>query len=525
MRTRIIRYVAILMGLAGPALQAQKPINLEIGVFGQYTKQDTELFIEDGPTIGGRLGLYLIKNLALEGDIQYGKADWTNGGTVTSLTLTPWAFRLVYGIPLTSKLRFLVGAGYQSNVYDGREIEGPGFIARNEQEDAFTALLGLKVCMGDKWNIRGDVVGDKNPSPNFTGDETLNGDATNIGFRLGFGRMLRGDCPNAPTVWALSVTPASSRHRIGEIENLQVVARDGRGEPIALTRLRNYRCTSDNPNVATVDANARVTAVSPGSATINCGGMYAGMMQSGTHAITVRRPEWRLAVTGGGTIQVGQTVTVSAAATDEDNRPVTGTLAWVSSNPAVATVDNNGVVRCVSAGTVTITGTMTRADETRTGTTTVTCTAPPPPPPPPAQMILALTDVHFGFDQATLTRAGRDTLNYVIGQLNLPAAAGVSISVEGHTDPYGSEAYNDRLSQRRAQAVYAFLTRANGGIPASRIGGQAAFGERCLRLEDDHTSPQRSRAEHGVNRRVEIWDLRGNAVPTSCRPASDYQNR
>jgi outer membrane protein OmpA-like peptidoglycan-associated protein len=525
MRKRLFRYIAIVTALAGSSVQAQKPINLEIGAFGQFTKQDTELLIDDGVSIGGRLGLYLIKNLALEGDIQYGKADWEDQGAVKSLTLTPWAFRLVYGIPVTDKVRFLVGAGYQSNVYQGRERTGPGFVARNEQEDAFTALLGLKVCMGDKWNIRGDVVGDKSPSPNFTGDETLNGDATNLGFRLGFGRMIRGDCPNAPTVWALSVSPAASRHRVGEIESLQVVARDGKGDAIALTRLRNYRCTSDNPNVATVDANARVQAVAPGTATINCGGMYAGTMQSGNHAITVRRPEWRLAVSGGGSVMVGQTTNVTAAATDEDNRPVTGTLAWTSSNPAVATVDNNGVVRCVSAGTVTITGTMTRADETRTGTTTVTCTAPPPPPPPPAQMILSLGDVHFGFNLSTLTRAGRDTLDWVVGQLTSAAGQGVSVSVEGHTDPYGSDDYNERLSQRRAQTVYAYLTRANGGVPASRIGGQAAFGERCLRLDDDHARPQRSRAEHGVNRRVELWDLRGNAVPTSCRPASDYQNR
>ncbi|MGQ0764992.1 MAG: Ig-like domain-containing protein [Gemmatimonadota bacterium] len=525
MRMKAFRYVALITALAGSTAMAQRPINLEIGAFGQFTKQDTELNIDDGVTIGGRLALFLIKNLALEGDVQYGKADWNNNGTITSLTLTPWAFRLVYGIPVNSRTRFLVGAGYQSNVYDGRIIEGTNFVARNEQEDAFTALLGLKICMGEKWNIRGDVVGDKNPSPNFTGDETLDGDATNIGFRLGLGRMLRGDCPGAPTVWALSVTPATSRHRVGEIEQLQVVARDGRGAPIALTRLRNYACTSDNPNVATVDANARVSAVAPGTATINCGGMYAGSLQSGTHTITVRRPEWRLTVTGGGTTMVGQTLNVSATAADEDNRPVTGNLTWTSSNPAVATVDNSGVVRCVSAGTATITGSMTRADETRTGTTTVTCTAPPPPPPPPAQMIVSLGDVHFGFNQHTLTRAGRDTLDWVIGQLTSAAGQGVSISVEGHTDPYGSDAYNDALSRRRSQTVYDYLTRSNGGIPASRIGGQAAFGERCLRLDDDHTRPQRSRADHAVNRRVELWDLRGNAVPTSCRPASDYQNR
>lgn len=101
----------------------------------------------------------------------------------------------------------------------------------------------------------------------------------------------------------------------------------------------------------------------------------------------------------------------------------------------------------------------------------------------------------------------------------------MSVSIEGHTDPYGSDAYNDRLSTRRAQTVFTYLTRRNGGIPAARIGGQAAFGERCLRLDDNRERPQLSKAAHSVNRRVELWDLKGSSVPTSCRPASDYENR
>ena len=124
----------------------------------------------------------------------------------------------------------------------------------------------------------------------------------------------------------------------------------------------------------------------------------------------------------------------------------------------------------------------------------------------------------FGFNRSDLTRAGRDTLDWVIGQLNSSTGSSWVISVEGHTDPYGSDEYNERPANRRAQTVYNYLTRARGGVPASRISAQQGFGERCLLLDDDHANPQRSKAEHQQNRRVEIWNLNGTQVPTGCRP-------
>ncbi len=529
---KIVRGIALLAALtATQTLHAQRQLNLEVGAFGQFTIQDSDLNIANGPTIGGRLALYLLKNLAAEVDGQLGKADWDDNGSTTSLTLRPWAARLVYGIPLSEKTRFLIGAGYQQNQYSGRtKTIAPGFVQPNEYEDAVTGLLGIKYCMNEKWNFRVDGVGDYNPSPNFTGAAPVGGNseggtALNLGLRAGVGTMISGTCPGAPFSWSLAVAPANSRHRVGEIEQLQVTARDAKGASIPLSKLKNYTCSSDNPNVATVDANGRVSAVSPGTATITCSGMMGGILQSGTHQITVRRPDWRLTVTGGGTHMVGQGGTASTSAVDEDNRPVTGSVAWTSSNPSVATVDNNGNYRCVSAGTVTLTATMTRADETRSGNVSVTCNAPPPPPPPPAQLVAALTDVHFGFDQSGLTRAGRDTLDWVIGQLNSAAGSSWVISIEGHTDPYGSDAYNDRLSARRAQTVYNYLTRRGRGVDAGRIASQRGFGEACLLLDDDHTRPVKPKSDHGRNRRVELWHLNGTAAPSGCRPMSDYQNR
>jgi outer membrane protein OmpA-like peptidoglycan-associated protein len=120
--------------------------------------------------------------------------------------------------------------------------------------------------------------------------------------------------------------------------------------------------------------------------------------------------------------------------------------------------------------------------------------------------------VYFNFDQATLTRAGRDTLDRVIATLKEKSEW--KVAVEGHTDPYGSDQYNQALSERRAATVASFLTR--GGIDASRI-SQKGFGEACLALDDDHTSPAKSRREHGTNRRVEIWSVGDQGTSSGCR--------
>ncbi|MEP7347731.1 MAG: OmpA family protein, partial [Gemmatimonadaceae bacterium] len=147
--------------------------------------------------------------------------------------------------------------------------------------------------------------------------------------------------------------------------------------------------------------------------------------------------------------------------------------------------------------------------------TSITCQAPPPPPPR-SILVVRLTDVHFGFNQSTLSRAGRDTLNWVITQITTEPGSGWTVSVEGHTDPYGSDAYNETLSDKRATTVLNYLTKRPGKVDAGRV-QKASFGERCLILDDDHDKPVKSKQEHGVNRRVEIWNLNGTPLPTSCR--------
>jgi OmpA-OmpF porin, OOP family len=93
--------------------------------------------------------------------------------------------------------------------------------------------------------------------------------------------------------------------------------------------------------------------------------------------------------------------------------------------------------------------------------------APVPPPPPSAPMHVSFSaDSLFDFDRSTLKPQGQQALDKLIGDLR-----GVqydTIRVIGHTDRLGRHDYNLKLSERRAEAVSAYLVQA-GRIPAGKI--------------------------------------------------------
>ena len=210
MRVRSLAAVGALMPILAGSAVAQRPVAWEGGLFGQFTKMDKELSLDDVLSIGARLGVYLLPNLGLEVDAQMGKTDWTSAAGVQSVTYTPVALRVIYAMPLAERLRLMLGLGYQHNVYRDRIRDINGFIAGNEFEDAVTALVGLKVCLNQKWSLRGDVPLDYNPSPNFNGSlVTLDGESMNVGFRVGLSRMFDGNCYESGSSMPASPPPAA----------------------------------------------------------------------------------------------------------------------------------------------------------------------------------------------------------------------------------------------------------------------------------------------------------------------------
>ncbi|MGH7854571.1 MAG: OmpA family protein [Candidatus Binatia bacterium] len=101
--------------------------------------------------------------------------------------------------------------------------------------------------------------------------------------------------------------------------------------------------------------------------------------------------------------------------------------------------------------------------------------------------------VAFRFDSAELTDLGKGQV-YLAAQ-RLKEKNDITVVIEGHTDAAGSEEYNRKLGQRRAQTVISAL--AAQGIDPSRMSA-AGIGENAPLINQD---TQWARA---VNRRVEF---------------------
>ena len=84
---------------------------------------------------------------------------------------------------------------------------------------------------------------------------------------------------------------------------------------------------------------------------------------------------------------------------------------------------------------------------------------------PVADKVIIGADALFDFDKAVLREDGKSKLDLVVArtkQINLEVVLAV-----GHTDWIGSKGYNQKLSERRAQAVKAYLV--SKGVPADRV--------------------------------------------------------
>jgi outer membrane protein OmpA-like peptidoglycan-associated protein len=79
------------------------------------------------------------------------------------------------------------------------------------------------------------------------------------------------------------------------------------------------------------------------------------------------------------------------------------------------------------------------------------------------QPMLDLT-IHFDFDSATVRAESKKPLQDLAQALQDGRLASFRFQVEGHTDAQGTAAYNDSLSERRAQAVVGFLSAEGVGV-------------------------------------------------------------
>ncbi|NYE26588.1 outer membrane protein OmpA [Pigmentiphaga litoralis] len=123
--------------------------------------------------------------------------------------------------------------------------------------------------------------------------------------------------------------------------------------------------------------------------------------------------------------------------------------------------------------------------------------APPPAvvpaPVPVSEKVTYSSDALFDFDKSVVKPEARAKLDELVAQvrnINLEVVIAV-----GHTDSVGTDAYNQRLSVRRAEAVKAYLV--SKGIEANRVYTEGK-GEKQP-IADNKTAAGRAK-----NRRVEV---------------------
>ena len=170
-------------------------------------------------------------------------------------------------------------------------------------------------------------------------------------------------------VASVAVEPSVVDVTVGQTRTLTATVRDADGS--VLTD-RPVSWSSSNALVATVSSSGVVTAVAPGSATIDAS---AGGRSGGATVTVSLVPVASVSVSPPtASVVAGQSTTLTATTRDAAGQVVTDrAVTWSSSNTLVATVSSSGVVTAIMPGGAAITAT----SEGQSGSSSVTVTAVP----------------------------------------------------------------------------------------------------------------------------------------------------
>ncbi len=459
MNARLVGLFGAAVLFAAAPLAAQKAGTVELGAFGRYTNFDQSLRVEDGGGGGGRLGIFVARNVEIEGDISYSSLP-REGGIGGHLSAVPIHARLIYNIPAGEHSAVLIGAGYVRNEY-GKTFDG--------SDNGFGGLLGLRLALGGLFSLRFDLTGDYVSSPaiaDLTPNLPLAADLDNWNYGAQAGlSLMTGQGPR-------------DSDRDGIVDDFD-------------------RCPN-TPRGAVVDSNGCPDSDGDGvfDLTDQCANTPAG------DAVDARGCSLPKDADGDGVTDdrdrcpntpVGDAVDANGCSLpkDADGDGVVDSADRCPNTPRGRPVDANGCPIAQDSDGDGVNDDLDRCPGTAAGVQVdaVGCQILFKE----RQTTLILEGVTFNVGRAELTDAARAIL-LTVAQ-SLVGNPDIRVEVAGHTDITGSRGLNMRLSQARAESVMNFLRQ--NGVAADRMTAKG-YGP------DKPVATNNTRAGRAQNRRVEL---------------------
>ncbi len=462
---------------------AQKPGAFEIGGFGRYSKFDGALNFDSRVGVGGRLGVFVLPNLAVEGDASY---TATASQEQEFIRAIPLHARLVYNLPLGEYSALLIGGGYT------RQLFRRGY---RETKSGAGGLLGLRLGTGDVVSIRLDFTGDYIPkaeseSPQFASIDRQKHNlhwGGQAGLSFLFGGRHDGDkdkdgvkdsmdqCPSTPLgekVDANGCSLPKDADGDGVTDNLDRCPNTPAGTPVDGTG-----CPKDSDGDGVTDLSDKCPNTPAGTA-VDAMGCPKDSDQDGVLDAADKCPN----------TPAGTPVDATGCPKDSDGDGVTDLLDKCPNTPAGTPVDAKGCPKDADGDGVTDTADKCPNTPAGTKVDAVGC---------PALFgggaTLVLEGVYFETGKAVLKPESQSALDRVAESLT--GNPEVKVEIGGHTDNTGSKATNVRLSAARANAVRDYLI--GKGVDAGRLTAKG-YGP------DKPVADNKTVAGRAANRRVEL---------------------
>jgi len=474
------------LALAGVMqVQAQQPGTVEIGAFGRYTKFESKLNFDNRLGVGGRAGVFVIRNLALEGDVTYTRTK-SQGGL--ELRHTPVHARLIYNFPVSTEAAVLVGAGYVRNIFRANY---------RETESGFGGLLGVRYGVGSLVALRIDATGDYIPTaesrlvPGQVPGVEYKKSNLHLGIEAGLSLLIGGkrdgDRDGDGVKNSLDACPATPAGDAVDARGCSLPKdADGDGVANANDRCPNTPagtavdangCPRDSDGDGVADASDRCPNT-PAGTPVDPSGCPRDSDGDGVADATDKCPN----------TPAGTPVDATGCTGDSDRDGVSDASDVCPGTPAGTKVDRFGCARDADGDGVT--------DDRDQCPATIAGLSVDPKGCPSAFQVgqpLILSGVTFQTGKAVLLGTSQGVLDQVAH--SLIDNPDVNVEVGGHTDDVGAEAANLRLSQARADAVRQYLI--GKGVDAGRITAKG-YGE------GNPVADNTTAAGRAANRRVEL---------------------